>query len=148
MLERLKRFQNAQLSGNTTGSFWERFRFWKKEKDRNTCLQNLRTWNSRVRQVVSAASEAARERKAVAAESSGPSSRLRILSKRLFTALSNCWNCNCTSRHEARFCLASCGNRKQDPSQCGIHFDFLVSHWGCQTSGKWREGKVTIKPAR
>lgn len=148
MYQKLRRFQAERFSGGTSTSFWERFKFLKKEKDRDACLANLRTWNTRIGIVIEHAHRKYVSRKAVSMEHKGPSSQLRTLSQRLFTALSKCWACDCTSRHEARFCLASCNNLKRDPTEYGISFDFLVSHTSCHTTQKWREGTVTIRNPR
>ncbi|KAH6887610.1 hypothetical protein B0T10DRAFT_73730 [Thelonectria olida] len=145
MYQTLEKFQKDRLLGDALSSFSERLKFWKKEKDRNTCLQNLATWNKRVAIVIDAACKTAERRKAVSTRPKGPSSNLRTLSKRLFAALQKCWSCDCESRHEARFCLASCIHSKKDPAQSGIHFDFLIAHPNCQTKWKWREGTVMIK---
>ncbi|KAF6514185.1 hypothetical protein HZS61_006441 [Fusarium oxysporum f. sp. conglutinans] len=147
MYQAMEKFQKDHLAGSTSSTFLERLKFWRREKDRSTCLKNLEAWNRRVAIVVKAASEATKKRKAILTVPKGPSSRLRTLSRRLFTALSKCWSCDCNSRHEARFCLASCINSQEDPGQGGIHFNFLIADPHCQTTWKWREGTVTIKTA-
>ncbi|KAH7142859.1 hypothetical protein B0J13DRAFT_503233 [Dactylonectria estremocensis] len=145
MYQALEKFQKDRLAGITHSSFSQRFKFWRKEKDRTTCLKNLKTWNKRVAIVVEAACKATERRKAVSAPSKGPSSRLRTLSRRLFTALSMCWSCDCESRHEARFSLANCIHPNKDSVQGEMHFDFLIAHPQCQTKWKWRECTVLIK---
>ncbi|KAH7141957.1 hypothetical protein EDB81DRAFT_899415 [Dactylonectria macrodidyma] len=145
MRQALEKLQTDRLAGSTQSSFLERFKFWKKEKHRPTCLKNLETWNRRVAIVVEAACKATEGSKAVSTQSNGPSSRLRTLSRRLFAALSKCWPCDCESRHEARFCLANCIHSNKDSGQGGIHFDFLIAHPQCQTKWKWRECTVMIK---
>ncbi|KAM6514248.1 hypothetical protein FALCPG4_015404 [Fusarium falciforme] len=55
MYQKLEKFQKDRLAGSTTSSFLERFKFWRKEKGRSTCLTNLRTWNKRVKIVIDAA---------------------------------------------------------------------------------------------
>ncbi|KAH6995388.1 hypothetical protein EDB80DRAFT_161715 [Ilyonectria destructans] len=145
MYQTLEKFQKDRLLGNTMSSFSERLKFWNKEKDRNTCLQNLAAWNKRLAKVIDAACKAAERRKAVSTRPKVPSSRVRTLSRRLFTTLKKCWSCDCESQHEARFCLASCIHSTQDPLQSEIHFDFLIAHPSCNTKSKWREGTVMIK---
>lgn len=144
MCRTLERFQKACLQGSAESSFTERFRFWKKEKDRNTCLHNLDKWNKRMTIMVDAACRAAEKRPHTTVQSEGPSSHLRILSRRLFNTLQKCWSCNCKDRHEARFCLASCIHSTKDLAH-GVYFDFLVADPRCQTQWKWREGHVMIK---
>ena len=147
MYQKLKRFQQGQDSGSFS-TYWERVKFLKREKDRETCLKNLQTWNKRVGIMIDSACKAAERRKAVSTSHVGPSPQRRTLSSRLFSALSKCWFCDCDSSHEAHFSLACCGSQKQDPGEAGILFDFLISHPHRQTTWTWREGTVVIKSAR
>lgn len=146
--KKLRKFQEEETTGRTSSSFWERFKFFKRQKDRDTCLKNLNTWNKRMKLVIDAA---AGSRKALSTnrnQHNAPSSQLRTLSRKLFTALSKCWSCDCTSQHDAKFCLSSCGGSRRDPDEYGIYFDFLVGRSQCQEAPKWHEGTVTIKAAK
>ncbi|KAJ0115202.1 hypothetical protein J7T55_001612 [Diaporthe amygdali] len=143
MLEKLKNLQKDRADNKTSTSLWERFKFLKEER-RSTYLKNLKRWNERFGKVVDSACEAANERKAVVMhqKEKGPSTRLRTLSKRLFSALWRRWSCSCETPHEARFCIATCGrNSKNDLSKTSITFDFLISHH----QSKWCEGTVVIE---
>lgn len=150
MLLKLNKFQADRAAGNTSSSLWERFRFFKKEKDRTTCLKNLKTWRKNLGQVAERSSRVAEKQKGVLIlpvkdEVRVPSSLLRTLSNRLFSGLRKCWSCGCESPHEARFCIATCdGNGNKDPGETGIKFDFLVSH----EETKWCEGTVHVKSIR
>ncbi|KAK3384602.1 hypothetical protein B0T24DRAFT_93051 [Lasiosphaeria ovina] len=155
IFKKLKKFQEDRDAGSTLSTFWERFKFLRREKDRETCLKNLRTWNKRVGTVIGPACEAAERQKAVSAPvvvpESGFSLQLRTLSRRLFDALGGSWLCGCDVRHEARFCLASCGGRYKEYAtvdQVVISFDFLVSHQHRDATGMWREGTVMIQKTR
>jgi len=128
MYDKLRKFQAEQDTGSSHSRFWERVKFWKREKDRNICLVNLKTWNKRLGMVVSEACREVEKRKAVSSSHSGPPSMLRTLSRKLFTALSGCWACSCGTGHEARFSLGSCQSPTNDFRQVGVGFEFLISH--------------------
>ncbi len=148
MYSKLRRFQEQKDAGSSSSRFWERVKFWKREKDRQTCLTNLRTWHRRLDMVVSGACREAEKRNAVSANHAGPSPLLRPLSQRLFTALSRCWTCKCGTGHTARFSLGSCKSTSHDLNQVGIAFDILICHSKCETGQAWREGTIVIKIAR
>lgn len=144
MLAKLRNLQQERTSGKTPSNLWERFKFLK-DKNRKTCLKNLSTWNKRFGSVVNTACGAANRRRAVLVHQSenGPSSRLRTLSRKLFSALWKRWSCECKNPHEARFCIATCGGHAnwKDPGETGITFDFLISHH----QSRWCEGTVVIE---
>ena len=45
MYRKLKGFEQERRTQTTSSTIVERFRFWRKEKDRKVCLKALRTWN-------------------------------------------------------------------------------------------------------
>lgn len=145
MYEKLKRFQADHASRNISSDFLERFKFLKRQKDRDACLKRLERWNSIIGRLVDRVSNSCENAKTLSVKPKPPSSQLRTLSQRLFVALSKCWNCSCQAQHEAKFCLSSCGNFNKDPVECGLFFDFLVSHTQSQGLWKWYEATVTIK---
>ncbi|KLU82101.1 hypothetical protein MAPG_01178 [Magnaporthiopsis poae ATCC 64411] len=163
MLLKLKNYQDGRRSGGLASSFRERFRFLRREKEREACLKNLKIWNQRIHIVVDSACSAADRRKAITTKppdaASHPLSLLRQLSQRLFSAIWKCWTCDCpVGAHEARFSLASCAHSKAQPCKtiAQLSFDFLMSRHSPQappggsslskTPWKWREGTVIIKP--
>jgi len=148
MHERLRKFQQDIDAGANSSRFRDRLKFWRRDRDRQTCLANLKTWNKRLGMVVSRACREAEKRKAVSASKPGPPPLLRALSHKLFTALSRCWACSCDAPHEARFSLGSCQAVTHDLSHDGIAFDFLVSNSGLETEHAWKEGTIIIKTAR
>jgi len=148
MHERLRKFQQDIGAGASSGRFRDRLKFWKRDKDRQVCLANLKTWNKRLGMVVGGACREAEKRKAVSASPLGPPPLLRTLSHKLFMALSRCWACGCGAPHEARFSLGSCQPAAHDLSRDGIAFDFLVSNSGFETDHAWKEGTIIIKTAR
>jgi len=149
MYAKLRKFQEEQDAGAAFSSrFWERVKFWRREKDRETCLINLKTWNRRLAMVVGRACREVEKRTAVSDSHPGPSPMLRTLSHKLFTALSRCWACSCGTGHEARFCLDGCQSSSNDLSQVGIAFDFLISGSEGGMEKTWKEGTVVIKAAR
>lgn len=151
MYKLLGDFEKSRIDGSTASTFRDRFKFFRKEKSRNICLVNLRTWRERLGSIVGRALRKTEDRKKAMSATpgpKGPSPKLRALSQRLVTALWECWSCDCQDRHEARFCLASCGNADKDPGDSGIHFDFLVDYPHGQAERRWREATVVIKAAR
>ncbi|KAF2182860.1 hypothetical protein K469DRAFT_585514 [Zopfia rhizophila CBS 207.26] len=148
MVNKLKSFAFDMEAGQTSATFIERLRFWKKDKDRKICLKNLGTWNKRLFRLIE---EARREPtpKNTATTSPGiPSSNVRMLSQKLYRALAKCWrSCNCNGRHEARFCLKFRGgtNAKSDTVEVDLDFVVLVRADQASPPG-WREGTVAIRP--
>jgi hypothetical protein len=128
----------------------DRIKFWKRDKDRETCLKNLKSWNERIGRVTKYAVRKNERKQVTSAPAQKiPSVQLRTLSQKLFTALNSYWKCNCTRRHEARFCLAGCGNSKKDPRESGVSFDFLLTGSNDpQSVSHWHEGTVMIKSSQ
>lgn len=145
MYEKLKRFQADQASGNTSSGFLERFKFLKRKRDRDACLERLHRWNKIIGRLADRVCEPVETAKNPFVNQNPPSSQLRTLSQRLFVTLSKCWNCSCQAQHEAKICLSSCGNYNKDPVEFGLFFDFLVSDPQCQGLWKWYDATVTIK---
>jgi len=150
MHKKLREFQEQHDAGTSSSRFWERVKFWKREKDRQTCLINLKTWNKRLGMVISGACREVEKKKAVSVSNPEPYSMLRKLTKTLFVGLSRCWPCGCGTGHEARFSLGSCLNSTStsDLSQASIAFEFLISHSSVETDRIWKEGTVVIKAPR
>ncbi|KAK0726074.1 hypothetical protein B0H67DRAFT_599016 [Lasiosphaeris hirsuta] len=150
--EKLRKFQEDRDAGSTSSTFWERFKFLRREKDRETSLKNLETWNKRIETIIEPTCKRQKAISApVAVPESGSSLQLRQLSRRLFDSLGGCWVCSCHVRHEARFCLASCrGSYKKHATvdQVGISFDFLVSHQHRDATSMWHEGTVMTQKTR
>ena len=123
--------------GNVNLVVKDRYRLRVKEKDREKCLQALKEWNERLCMVTQRAQK----------EPTRPSRHLRDLSCALYRALSNYWNCGCTIRHEARFCLKPKPSLHKCPDPSELDFSLLFSTpttdagaaWG------WQEGKVLVR---
>ncbi len=143
MSEKMKSFQ-AQKS--QPSSFLDRVKFLGREKKRDVCIANLRTWRSRLDRTISYATRKA-ERQHNQQQNDGPSSselttlsNLRSLSRRLFKALSRHWACGCGTPHQARLSLAACVREAPKLEQTETDFGFLVSH-----RGPWHEMMVLMK---
>lgn len=128
---------------------FERIKFWRKEKDRNTCLKALKTWNSRLEMLASeseSASACVREPTAVpvAPQKDG---WIYKLSSKLHSALARVWACNCLTPHEARVSL----DNQEIPldkavEEVEIRFDFIfLVHASEPQRSSLQEGEVTIK---
>lgn len=146
MLKKLKNLKEDRTTNKTSSSIRERFKFLK-EKHRPTYQKNLRTWNKRLDRVIDSAYEASNKHKTVLLDHKAkePSSRLRILSKRLFSALWRRWSCDCETPHEARFCIDTCGsNGNNDLSKMNLTFNFVISHH----RSRWYEGVVVMETTK
>ncbi|KAL9000161.1 MAG: hypothetical protein Q9188_005727 [Gyalolechia gomerana] len=143
MYRRLKTFEDERRTNRTSSTAKERFRFWKKEKDRKKCLQALRTWNKNLL----CYGEVARREPVVArpAESrNGPSPELREVSKLLYKALARYWRCACASPHQAQFCLTP--RQSTTPAHSPHDFLFSTASTTGQTHVSWMEGTVMLPP--
>lgn len=146
-MAKLKQLKRNSAADNTSSSFPERFKFFKRTEDRATCLANLKRWREDFSSIVERVCRAEYKRNALGTKhiEQGPSSRLRSLSRKLFNALSSRWSCSCDTPHEARFCIATCGsNTKVDVAATSIEFNFLISH----QQSMWCESTVAIESIR
>lgn len=148
MYNKLKHFGFDQESGQTSSTFLERFAFWRKEKHRTTCLEQLRIWNKRLRRLTNNAAVTQNPSgtlmQSVLSPRRVPTVQLRKLSQQLHQALLGCWDC-CTSRHEARFCLKV----HEEQSITGdevAEFEFLVSSEVEKNhQNAWQEGHILMQ---
>ncbi|ESZ91986.1 hypothetical protein SBOR_7643 [Sclerotinia borealis F-4128] len=144
MFGKLKGFAADREKGDTTSTFKERIRFWKKEKERTICLKNLATWNKRLFRLTEQAQKEPATQKLTSGAKDVPSSQLRSLSQKLYKALAKCWSCNCSPQHEAKFCLKARGNPVK-LTVTEIDFDFLFSVQEDLKLGRWQEGTVVVR---
>lgn len=144
MFRKLTGFAADREKGETTSTFKERIRFWKKEKDRTICLKNLSTWNKRLFRLTEQAQREPVTKKLPSRAKDVPSSHLRSLSKKLYRALAKCWSCNCSTQHVAQFCLKARGDSAK-PMVTEIDFDFLFSVQEDLKLGRWQEGTVIVR---
>ncbi|TGO24877.1 hypothetical protein BPAE_0093g00400 [Botrytis paeoniae] len=144
MFSKLTEFAADRERGETTSTFKERTRFWKKEKDRETCLKNLSTWNKRLFRLTEQAQKEPATKKLSSGAKDVSLSHLRTLSQKLYKALAKCWGCNCPTQHEAQFCLKARGNSVK-PAITEIDFDFLFSVQEDMQLGRWQEGTVVVR---
>ncbi|RYP73217.1 hypothetical protein DL769_004276 [Monosporascus sp. CRB-8-3] len=124
MVNKLKSFALDMEAGQTSATFTERLRFWKKDKERKVCLKNLGTWNKRLFRLLE---EVRREPTPKNTATTSP----QIPS----------------SNHEAKFCLKTRGeiNAKSDTVEVNLDFVILVRADQASSPG-WQEGTVAIRP--
>lgn len=158
MYNKLKQFASDRESKQTSSGIYERFIFWKKEKHRTKCLDQLRIWNKRLGRLINNAATDTLTGSAVGVQSGTPKRGLmsnrrvpsiqrRKLSQQLYHALSPCWNC-CDMRHEARFCLQIQEDRSGD-DDVAAEFEFLVSvKIGKNNKWTWQEGHIIMRSDR
>ncbi|ORY18182.1 hypothetical protein BCR34DRAFT_655920 [Clohesyomyces aquaticus] len=147
---KLREFAQDRDSRQTQSNFAERFRFFKKAKDRKECLCLLEKWNHRLDApsgFLTLSANIPPPWNNVVLRVRSPTAQIRILTRDLYTVLSDCWRCACTDTHEARFCLNLHGSEKSF-SDSEAEFEFLVSS---MTPGNpkhcWKEGTVVIRSA-
>ena len=145
MYNKLKDFGTDRRNNQTTSSFQERLRFWRKEKDRDKCLKALGTWNKRLGRLIEEAQKEPSANRVAASPKKVPSYSLRISSQTVFSALSKCWSCDCHLPHEAKVCLKSDGHASSDPDEADIKFDFLFSAAAETVRWTWQEGVVLVR---
>ncbi|RAL67649.1 hypothetical protein DID88_008398 [Monilinia fructigena] len=145
MFSKLKTFAVESEKGETTSTFMERIRFWKKEKERTICLKNLATWNKRLFKLTEQAQKEPTGKRLSPRAKDIPSSQLRSLSQKLYRAFAKSWGCNCATQHEAKFCLKARGNSVK-ATVTEIDFDFFFSVQDDRKLGRWQEGTVFVKP--
>lgn len=143
----------------------ERFRFFKGEKERNLCLKKLERWCSRLDRLITRArdlhmhpdetiSAIHSHRKApvpwdnLTVTLKDPLAHIRLLSRDLYTVLSNSWKCSCTKMHEARFCL-NLHDTEKIYADVDAQFDFVVlTGTSSQRDLYWKEGTVGARSVR
>ena len=149
MYNKLKQFASDRDSKRTSSTFFERFIFWKKEKHRNNCLEQLAKWNKRLGRLIESAIAAQNRtwKRGVGSCPRVPSIQRRNLSRQLYDALSSCWNC-CAIRHEAKFCL-KVQDDQTAADDVAAEFDFLVSlEKGNNNQCAWQEGHIIMRSGR
>lgn len=147
MYHKLKRFEADRKVNQTSHNVKNRLRFWTKEKDRNTCLKALKTWNKRLLCLADEARKEPAVTKKSVMKVRGPSHHLRPLSQAVYNALAMSWKCSCDIPHEARFCLMPRDISTGDPDKVEVDFDFLFSATtDRQKSSNWQEGTVLVRP--
>ncbi|KAL8996714.1 MAG: hypothetical protein Q9169_003829 [Polycauliona sp. 2 TL-2023] len=142
MYQRLKAFEQERRTQATSSTARERFRFWKKDKDRKTCLKALRTWNKNLMCLTEVARREPVARKAATPSRAGPPPQLREVSKTLYKALARYWSCTCPASHQAHFCLSP-----REVSQAHSPSDFLFSTLSAdgQSHPSWTQGTVLLQ---
>lgn len=148
MYNKLKQFGLDRESGQTSSTFLQRFAFWRKEKNRTKCLEQLRIWNKRLRRLTNNAavnqSPSGTLTKSVLSPRRVPTVQLHRLSQQLHQALSGCWEC-CASRHDARFCLKVHEEQSLSGDEVA-EFEFLVSSDAQENQQYvWQEGHILMQ---
>ena len=147
MLARLKGFAADRETQQVSSMIKDKIRFWKREKDRTNCLKNLATWNKRLFRLTEQARREPVAKKINISNRHVPSSHLRALSQKLYSALAKRWRCSCREPHEARICLKARGasDKMQAATEVdSVDFDFLFST--AKNAGHdWQEGRVLVR---
>ncbi|KAH8883247.1 hypothetical protein GQ53DRAFT_699835 [Thozetella sp. PMI_491] len=140
-----EKMRNLQSQKYQPSRFWERVKFLRREKRRDVCIANLRTWRSRLERIINYATRKAERQQPREGDQSVQSDvsflcNLRSLTRRLFKALSHYWACSCGSPHQARLSLAACTKDLPKLTPTEADFNFLV-----ESGGPWHEMMVLIK---
>jgi hypothetical protein len=148
MFARLKQFGSDRDTRNTSSSLLERFKFRKKEKDREICIRNLRTWNRRLLGLTENSKNQRDQVPAVKPKDDTKASfeRIQILSKKIYSALSKYWWCGCADPHEAKLGLENWDPSRTQPIAEDLKMEFLISTGGCSSnSSRWQEVSVILQ---
>lgn len=148
MYNKLKQFGLDRESGQTSSTFLKRVAFWRKEKHRTTCLEQLRIWNKRLGRLINNAAviqgPSGTLTRNVRSHRKVPTVLLRELSQKLYQTLLGCWDC-CAIRHEARFCL-KVHEEKNINGEEVAEFEFLVSpDVDRNHQYAWQEGHILMQ---
>ncbi|KAL8658450.1 MAG: hypothetical protein Q9226_000982 [Calogaya cf. arnoldii] len=142
MYQKLRAFEQERRTQTTSSTAKERFRFWKKDKDRKTCLMALRTWNKHLMCLTEVARREPVSRKAPMPSRTGPPPQLREVSKTLYKALARYWSCTCPASHQAHFCLSP---REQSHVHSPSDFLFSTRPVGGNDRPSWTQGTVLLQ---
>jgi len=148
MFARLKQFGSDRDARNTSSSLLERFKFRKKEKDREIFIRNLRTWNRRLLGLTENSKNQRDQVPAVKPRNDTKTSfeQIQILSKKIYSALSKYWPCGCADPHEAKLGLENWDPSRIQPIAEDLKMGFLISTGGCSSNGsKWQEVSVIVQ---
>ncbi|KXX78612.1 hypothetical protein MMYC01_204493 [Madurella mycetomatis] len=147
MSEKMKVFQAQKPQSN---GFWERVRFLRREKRRDVCIANLRTWRSRLGRTIDYAIRRAEKQNhhghyptgdGVPGSTAAHLRTLRSLSRKLFKTLSRYWVCGCGIVHQARLSLAAAyENTPSRLKRTELDLAFLIN-----SHGPWNEMMVILK---
>ena len=154
MYKKLKKLEGDRKAKQTSSSLFERFVFWKREKHRMQCLDQLGIWNKRLGRIKEIV-----DNEPVANPSTDPnvplsnrhsrksweslSGHLHRLSQQLYEVIAQFWTC-CNVRHEARFRLDKVDVEKVRDETAD--FDCFIApsasspcHWA------WQEAHIVIR---
>ena len=149
MYQKLKKLIADRKSDTTSSTFFERFRFFKEEKNRDTCIKNIQTWNQRLK-VLIMSSKAQTKASAVIEKKSAPSFvEIRELFNLLFSTVASHWDCSCHSRHEAMLCLKAWPSSIRHSIPTQLEFDVLLSSKArLGRPCHWLESTVLVRGGR
>lgn len=149
MYNKLKDFQKERREKKASSTFKERFRFWKKEKDRAKSLMMLETWNRRLCCLTEGARKEPAVKKSRLTNPKEYCHHSRALSRVLYKALVKHWRCSCAVPHEVKFCLKQTGASTKEPEEADLYFDFLFSKAAdMQSSWTWQEAIAIVRTKR
>ncbi|KAI9700963.1 MAG: hypothetical protein M1820_006608 [Bogoriella megaspora] len=140
---RLKEFARDRLTHKTKSTFFERFRFFKEEKNRNAAVRNLKTWGKRL-MTLSQSRIKQLEQLSVTTPSAS-FSEIRTLFHTFLRVVGNHWKCDCPKRHKAMICLRIWPHSIRNSKPRKLEFDILLPRTGNQQAqGQWLEGTVSV----
>ncbi|RYP57481.1 hypothetical protein DL769_009443 [Monosporascus sp. CRB-8-3] len=144
-----QKMKDFQAKKSHPSGFWDRVKFLRREKRRDICIANLRTWRSRLERIINYATRKAEKQSShrhhpqrdwTVDSQASSLYNFRSLARRMFKALSRYWACSCGIPHQARLSLAACVKAMPKLKQTEIDFGFLV-----QSQGPWHEMMVLMK---
>lgn len=147
MYQKLKTFSASRAKGTADSTWYRRFRFSLKLKDRRNSIAMVDKWNEKLSGL------AANLDRSVAIENSSrkrkplpPFAHIRQLAACLYDSLAAHWTCTCVQRRSAKFLLQSHEHIREEDEQ--VPFEVLLARQGVvapvQSEKRWYEGQVVV----
>ncbi|RPA71785.1 hypothetical protein BJ508DRAFT_419789 [Ascobolus immersus RN42] len=127
----VQRLQHGAKDRKQVIRFFERYKFFRKEKNRTNCLILLADWNRKLGKMVKGHEKplpVVTDSNALALMPAS-NKRFRVLACKILAALSGCWNCTCPDKHKAiaKLCLENCTNVQALSTNRSLEFNFFMA---------------------
>jgi hypothetical protein len=145
MYKKLKDFASERKTGKTSSTVFERFRFFKEEKNRIACVKNLKTWNKRLAILIKPEPKQHPRNSTDGKELVPPFSEIRNLFGALLSTFGEHWDCNCSSRHEVLVCLKAWPSSVRHSKPKELDFELLFPEISnSRGQSRWLESTVLV----
>ncbi|KAB8360776.1 hypothetical protein FH972_024510 [Carpinus fangiana] len=149
MYVKLEAFYASRKNHTSTTTVKERFQFWRKDEKRASKLKQLEKWNKKLERLLEKHTTTPKQTTTVVKLPPGwhkSIEQIRFLGQILHSSLTASWSCDCSIRHEARFCLKSIDRLIVRTDLAEGDFDFLIQTDAGAKGQQWQEGIILVKP--